>query len=166
MYRIVSLADHIYFKEQQLMEQTSEGNGLPYRSSAPEPKQIADGITPLRAIAGRLHEPSRQRAQVRRFTALSNTTAALFAHEVANPLQGMSTYLELIESELKTKQDPQLTTNMRSFRREVDRLILLLDEFRSASVPQSLNLTGCDLPRLSKMRWRSSWSYIRPPELA
>jgi signal transduction histidine kinase len=148
------------------VEQTSEGNGLPYRSSAPEPKQIADGITPLRAIAGGLHEPSRQRAQVRRFTALSNTTAALFAHEVANPLQGMSTYLELIESELKTKQDPQLTTNMRSFRREVDRLILLLDEFRSASVPQSLNLTGCDLPRLSKMRWRSSWSYIRPPELA
>jgi nitrogen-specific signal transduction histidine kinase len=48
---------------------------------------------------------------VRRFTALSNTTAALFAHEVANPLQGMSTYRELIGSELKTKQDPQLTTN-------------------------------------------------------
>jgi signal transduction histidine kinase len=34
---------------------------------------------------------------------------------------------------------------MRSFRREVDRLIILLDEFRSASVPQNLNLTGSDL---------------------
>lgn len=74
MYRIVSLADHIYFKEQQLMEQTRERNGLPYRSSASEPKHIADGVTPLRAIAGGLqphHEQSRQRAQVRRFTALS-----------------------------------------------------------------------------------------------
>lgn len=56
------------------MEQTSEGNGLPYRCSASEPKHIADGVTPLRAIAGGLqphHEQSRQRAQVRRFTALS-----------------------------------------------------------------------------------------------
>jgi signal transduction histidine kinase len=37
---------------------------------------------------------------------------------------------------------------MRSFRREVDRLILLLDEFRAASVPQSLNLTGDDLRKV------------------
>ena len=130
------------------MERTSEGNGFPNKSPGSESKHIADGITPLKAIAGGLqphHKQSQQRAQVRRFTALLNTTAALFAHEVASPLQGMSSALQSIERELKTNHDSLLTTNMRSFRREVDRLIILLEEFRSASVPQNLNLTGSDL---------------------
>jgi signal transduction histidine kinase len=130
------------------MERTSEGNGFLNKSPSSEPKHIADGVTPLRAIAGGLqshHKQFQQRAQVRRFAALLNTTAALFAHEVASPLQGMSASLQLIESGLKTNHDPLLTTNMRSFRREVDRLIILLDEFRSASVPQILNLTSSDL---------------------
>ena len=130
------------------MERTSEGSGFLNKPPGSEPKHIADGVTPLRAIAGGLQphsKQSQQRAQVRRFTALLNTTAALFAHEVASPLQGMSASLQLIESGLKTNHDPLLTTNMRSFRREVDRLIILLDEFRFASVSQNLNLTGSDL---------------------
>jgi nitrogen-specific signal transduction histidine kinase len=133
------------------MERTGEENGLPIKSSASEPKHMTGGVTPLRVIAGGMqphYKQSQQRAQVRRFTALLNTTAALFAHEVASPLQGMSSALQLIESELKTNHDPLLTTNMRSFRREVDRLIILLDEFRSASVPQNVNLTGSDLRQL------------------
>ena len=130
------------------MERTGEENGLPINSSASEPKHITGGVTHLRAIAGGLQphqKQSQQRAQVRRFTALLNTTAALFAHEVASPLQGMSASLQLIEHGLKTTDDPMLPTTMRSFRREVDRLIILLDEFRSASVPQNLNPTCIDL---------------------
>jgi hypothetical protein len=94
------------------MDQTSEQNGLANKLSGSGSKNTIGSVSPaLRAIAGGLqphHEQSRQRAQVRRFTALLNTTAALFAHEVASPLQGMSASLELIESELKTKQDPQI----------------------------------------------------------
>ncbi|HEX6436904.1 MAG TPA: ATP-binding protein [Candidatus Binatia bacterium] len=130
------------------MERTGEENDLPNKSSASGTKHRTGGVTHLRAIAGGLqphHKQSQQRAQVRRFTALLNTTTALFAHEVASPLQGMSASLELIERDLKTNHDPLLTTTMRSFRREVDRLIILLEEFRSASVPQNLNLTGSDL---------------------
>lgn len=129
------------------MERTGEEN-FPKKSSASEPKHIAGGVTQLRAIAGGLqphHKQSQQRVQVRRFTALLNTTAALFAHEVASPLQGMSASLQLIERELETNHDPLLTANMRSFRREVDRLIILLDGFRSASVSQNVSLTGSDL---------------------
>jgi signal transduction histidine kinase len=124
------------------MERTGEENGLPNKSHR------AGGVTQLRMIAGGLQphrKQSQQRAQVRRFTALLNTTAALFAHEVASPLHGMSASLQLIENGLKSTEDRVLTTTMRSFRREVDRLIILLDEFRSASVPQNLNLTGSDL---------------------
>jgi signal transduction histidine kinase len=124
------------------MERTGEENGFPIKSHR------ARGVTQLRAIAGGLQphqKQSQQRAQVRRFTALLNTTTALFAHEVASPLQGMSASLHLIERDLETNPNPLLTTTMHSFRREVDRLITLLDEFRSASVPQNLNLTASDL---------------------
>lgn len=124
------------------MERTGEENGFPIKSHR------AGGVTQLRAIAGGLQpqpKQSQQRAQVRRFTALLNTTAALFAHEVASPLQGMSASLQLIERDLKTNHDPLLTTTMHSFRREVDRLITLLDEFRCASVPQNLNLKASEL---------------------
>ena len=130
------------------MERTGEENGFLIKSSASEPNRVTRGVTQLRAIAGGLQphqKQSQQRAQVRRFAALLNTTAALFAHEVASPLQGMSASLRLIENGLKTTDDPVLATTMRSFRREVDRLIILLDEFRSASVPQNLNLTASDL---------------------
>ena len=48
-----------------------------------------------------------------------------------------------MESGLQTNHDAVLT--MRTFRREVDRLIILLNEFRSASVPRSLNLKSSDL---------------------
>jgi two-component system, NtrC family, sensor histidine kinase HydH len=124
------------------LKRTGEEDGLPNKSHR------AGGVTQLRTIAGGLQpqrKQSQQRAQVRRFTALLNTTAALFAHEVASPLQGMSASLESIEKRLKTTDDPRLATTMRDFRREVDRLIILLDEFRSASVPQNLNLTSSDL---------------------
>ncbi len=124
------------------MERTGKENGLPNKSHK------AGGVPQLRMIAGGLQphrEQSQQRAQVRRFTALLNTTTALFAHEVASPLQGMSASLQLLESALKTTDDTLLATTMRSFRREVDRLITLLDEFRSGSVPQNLSLIVSDL---------------------
>jgi nitrogen-specific signal transduction histidine kinase len=130
-----------------LMDQTIEENGLPDKLSGCRSNNTVRRVTaPLRVIAGGLqphHKQSQQRAQVRRFTTALNTTAALFAHEVASPLQGMSASLQLMECGLQTNHDALLT--MRTFRREVDRLIILLNEFRSASVPRSVNLKSSDL---------------------
>ena len=129
------------------MDQTTEENGLSNKLSGRRSKDTIRDITaPLRVIPGGLQrhqKQSQQQAQVRRFTTVLNTTAALFAHEVASPLQGMSASLQLMESGLQTNHDAVLT--MRTFRREVDRLIILLNEFRSASVPRSLNLKSSDL---------------------
>ena len=129
------------------MDQTTEGNGLSNKLSRRRSNNAVRGITaPLRAIPGGLQphqKQSQQRAQVRRFTTVLNTTAALFAHEVASPLQGMSASLQLMESGLQTSDDALLT--MRTFRREIDRLLILLNEFRSAAVPRSLNLKSSDL---------------------
>ena len=90
-----------------------------------------------------------QQAQARKWTALLNTTA-VFAHEVANPLQGLSSSLQLIEFTLERKQvrDPVLTTTMRDMKGELDRLGLLLNEFRSISLPQNLDLKKNDLRRI------------------
>jgi len=87
-----------------------------------------------------------QQAQARKWTALLHTTA-VFAHEVANPLHGLSTCLQLIERTLKSKQvkDLVLTTTIHDMKGELDRLGLLLNEFRSVSVPQSLDLKKSDL---------------------
>lgn len=63
------------------MERPGEENGLPIKFSASEPKHITGGVTPLRVIAGGLqpHEKqSQQRAQMRRFTALSGGFLACF----------------------------------------------------------------------------------------
>ena len=90
-----------------------------------------------------------QPAQARKWTALLNTTA-VFAHEVANPLQGLSTSLQLIELNLERKQvkDPVLTTTIHDMKGELHRLSLLLNEFRSMSLPQGLDLKKNDLRRI------------------
>jgi signal transduction histidine kinase len=129
------------------MDQTSEENGLSNKLFGRRSNNSVRDITaPLRVIPGGLQrhqKQSQQQAQVKRFTTVVNATAALFAHEVASPLQGMSASLQLMESGLQTNQDAVLT--VRTFRREVDRLIILLNEFRSASVPRTVNLKSSDL---------------------
>lgn len=90
-----------------------------------------------------------QQAQARKWTALLNTTA-VFAHEVANPLQGLFTSLRLIELTLERKQvkDTVLTTTIHDMKGELDRLSLLLNEFRSMSLPKNLNIKKNDLGRI------------------
>ncbi len=90
-----------------------------------------------------------QQAQARKWTALLHTTA-VFAHEVANPLQGLLTSLQLIDLTLQRKQvrDPVLTTTIHEMRGELDRLGLLLNEFRSISLPQKLDLKKNDLRKI------------------
>ena len=81
------------------MDQTSEENGLSNKLSGRRSNNTVRDITaPLRVIPGGLQrhqKQSKQQAQVRRFTTVLNTTVALFAHEVASPLQGMSASLQL-----------------------------------------------------------------------
>jgi signal transduction histidine kinase len=129
------------------MDQTTEENSLSDKRSGRRSNNAIRRVTaPLRLIAGGLQsdaKQSMQRAEVGRFANILNTTAALFAHEVASPLQGMSASLQLMESGLQTKHDALLT--MRTLRREIDRLIILLNEFRSASVPRTLNVKSSDL---------------------
>jgi signal transduction histidine kinase len=112
-------------------------------------------VAPLTSItAGRhshLKRPQPTGKESKRL-ALLGTMAAVFAHEVANPLHGISTALELLEMELEAKQlnDPDLRTAVFGAMREVDRLGLLLDEFRVLALPQNLNLQYADIKKVIK----------------
>ncbi len=64
------------------------------------------------------------------------TTAAKIGHELANPLNGMSLTIQLLEqrlSKLSTPLDTQITSTVDRLHKEVSRLSTLLEQFRSLS---------------------------------
>jgi len=97
------------------------------------------------------------RARHDRFAELGNL-AAVFAHEVANPLSGLSASLQFALKDLGSlardgfagkKLDLSITQEtIQGALREVDRLVELLDEFRLAVPLQSLNLKSADLRKI------------------
>lgn len=91
-----------------------------------------------------------EKAQETERLALVGTMAAVFAHEVANPLSGLSASLWFVKSDLEKKNFdvPFLRATVQGAMREVDRLVSLLNEFRSLSLPQSLNLKLTDLQEI------------------
>ena len=91
-----------------------------------------------------------QRAQEIERLALLGTMAAVFAHDVASPLTGISSSLQFVERELANKQvdDDSLLSMVRDAMREIDRLGSLLNEFRSLARPQPLDLKCTDLLKL------------------
>jgi two-component system, LuxR family, sensor kinase FixL len=64
------------------------------------------------------------------------TTAAKIGHELANPLNGMSLTIQLLEQRLNRQLSPvdsQITSTVNRLRNEVSRLGTLLEQFRSLS---------------------------------
>ncbi len=63
------------------------------------------------------------------------TTAAKFAHEVSNPLNGMYTQVQLMQRRLgrDEQSDPRIARGVDHLRDDLERLNALLDEFRSMS---------------------------------
>ena len=64
------------------------------------------------------------------------TTAAKIGHELANPLNGMSLTIQLLEQRLRKQSnllDTQITSTVNRLHTEVSRLSTLLEQFRSLS---------------------------------
>jgi signal transduction histidine kinase len=97
------------------------------------------------------------RARHDRFAELGNL-AAVFAHEVANPLSGLSASLQFALKDLsslarhgfasKDLDTSIIQETLQGALREVDRLVELLDEFRLAMPLQSLNIKPADLRKI------------------
>lgn len=86
--------------------------------------------------------------QIERLATLG-TTAAVFAHEIGNPLNGLSTSLQLVEKLLKNSDTPNplLLETIQAACQEVQRLNSLLQDYRAFARPQHLNLEAMDLHR-------------------
>jgi PAS domain S-box-containing protein len=119
-------------------------------------------ITPIRDASGELtgfakvvrditeHKKSEERLhESERFAALG-VTAAVFAHEIANPLNGVSTSLELIR-DLLDNQDydsPALKSTIHAANQEIMRLTSLLAAYRSLARPRTVNIRPSNLRQL------------------
>jgi signal transduction histidine kinase len=84
--------------------------------------------------------------------ALLGTMAAVFAHEVGNPLAGISLSLKCVDGRLEEKQvdDPALTSMIRDAIGEIDRLASLLKEFRALAPEQTLDLKSTHLVKIAE----------------
>jgi signal transduction histidine kinase len=76
------------------------------------------------------------------------TSAAKLAHEISNPLNGISTTVQILERQFlkqTTREDETLVAAMQDIKNEINRLRSLLQEFRSLARPQQLALQPTDL---------------------
>jgi two-component system, sporulation sensor kinase E len=92
------------------------------------------------------------------------TATAMLAHEIKNPLNGMSTTVQLLERSLRNNSQPSRETMMatvRDLKSEIGRLQSLLADFQAISHPQRLVFQSVDLTRLM----RELMSLVRPESL-
>jgi PAS domain S-box-containing protein len=103
--------------------------------------KLTRDMTEQKLIQDKLQESERLAAM--------GTAAAVFAHEIGNPLNGISTSLQFLQLQLAEK-DPtiQLDSTLEFVLKEIYRLGSLLDDFRSLARPQELDLRPTDLAQL------------------
>ena len=104
--------------------------------------KIVRDMTERREIESRLRESER--------LATLGTTAAVFAHEIGNPLNGISTSLQLV-SELMKKSDhadPPVGETIDMAQQELQRLTTLLTDYRSFAKPQKVIVQPTELKQV------------------
>jgi PAS domain S-box-containing protein len=103
--------------------------------------KLTRDMTEQKLIQDRLQESER--------LAAAGATAAVFAHEIGNPLNGISAYLQFLQLELAKKYpDPLLNETLDMVVKEMYRLGALLGEFRSLARPRQLDLSPTNLAQL------------------
>jgi PAS domain S-box-containing protein len=93
----------------------------------------------------------RRKLQEKEHLAAVGTTAAIFAHEVSNPLNGMSTTIQLLEQFLRKKEFPDkdlAAARLDDLNEEIRRLRSLLEEFRNLARPAALVFESVDLAKI------------------
>jgi PAS domain S-box-containing protein len=104
---------------------------------------LIENITESKRLEERLRETER--------LAAVGATSAMFAHEVGNPLNGISTTVQMIERDLlrsKNGVTPTVFSALEDIKSEITRLGALLHEFRYLARPQRLQLSPVRLDQL------------------
>jgi PAS domain S-box-containing protein len=92
----------------------------------------------------------RQKLREKEHFAAIGSAASLLAHEIGNPLNGISATAQLIEHFLSREKLPleHAMSSVRDLKSEIGRLTRLLTEFKKIAGPQTLALAPVNLPRL------------------
>jgi PAS domain S-box-containing protein len=118
-------------------------------------------ITALYDTGGRLYgfakvvrditerKETERRLRERERLAILGTTAAVFAHEIGNPLNGLSTSLQLVSKRIAgSVHDPLVEETLEIARQELQRLTALLNDYRSFARPQKIQIEPTDLRQM------------------
>jgi signal transduction histidine kinase len=89
-----------------------------------------------------------QAAREKENLAAIGMAAAMFAHEVSNPLAGLSSSLQMLERTVKNKPGADPLFLLQQATRELHRLEVLLQEFRDLARPQLLKREPTDLSQV------------------
>ncbi len=104
--------------------------------------KLTRDMTEYKMIQDKLRESERLAAM--------GATAAVFAHEIGNPLNAISTSLQLLQHQLaKQTHDTWIDENLNTVLQEIFRLGTLLADFRSLARPPQLDLSPVNLAQLT-----------------
>ncbi|MGH7928032.1 MAG: two-component system sensor histidine kinase NtrB, partial [Candidatus Binatia bacterium] len=103
--------------------------------------ELTRDMTEHKAIQDKLQETER--------LAAVGTTAAVFAHEIGNPLNAISTSLQFVQHQLAANNhDTWIDESLKTVLQEVYHLGSLLDDFRSLARPHQLDLVPTNAAQL------------------
>jgi PAS domain S-box-containing protein len=91
-----------------------------------------------------------QKAHDSQQIAVLRTTAAVFAHEIANPLNAVSTCMQILQSEIDhlSERKSLVRDMIESASAEIERLTKLLNDFRSFARPQAIDFRKTSLRKV------------------
>jgi signal transduction histidine kinase len=91
-----------------------------------------------------------QRAHDSQQIAGLRTAAAVFAHEIANPLNAVSTCMQILQTEFEhyNDRDSVIHGMIESASAEIERLAILLNDFRSFARPQAVDFRPTHLKKV------------------
>jgi signal transduction histidine kinase len=121
---------------------------------------LVEVATSIGAQLGRVVERKRAEEKLRESERLATmgATAAVLAHEVANPLNGLSTTIQLLQRRLTKLNDPAVNSSLEDVFSEISRLQSLLDDFRSLARPKQLKLEPTDLSKSPRKFYAPEWA--------
>ena len=104
--------------------------------------KVVRDITERKAADERLRDAER--------LATLGTTAAVFAHEIGNPLNGLSSSLQIVTDLLEEAnfQNPVVEQTICSADQEIQRLASLLKDYRSLARPHALQIQESNIQKL------------------
>ena len=120
---------------------------------------LIENITESKRLEERLRETER--------LAAVGATSAMFAHEVGNPLNGISTTVQMIERDLSRSKNgvtPTVFSALEDIKSEITRLGALLHEFRYLARPQRLQTNPVRLDQL--VRNVLAWETFREKRIS